>query len=240
MSKFITFLFLVAGVLIGILFSTQFITSVPLQGSHPSEVLDAQQELIALYTEEQGILKNQITNLRAEIEELQTLNSYFIPNDEQAKLDKIKASLGLSELTGSGIEIILRDSPDVNRPELDVNDDALVHAADLRDILNIIFATDVKGVAINNQRVIYNSPANCVGNTILVNNFNMLPPFTISVITDNQTDLLRDLTDEKLLFDLYRRIGDHGITLKFQLNEALTLPVYNGNFRLEHISLVTE
>jgi len=240
MSKFITLLFLTAGLLIGVLFSTQFVTSVPIQSSHPSELLEAQQELIALYTEEQGVLKNQITNLRAEIAELQELNSYFIPDDEQAKLHAIKDSLGLSELMGPGLEIILEDSPSVNRPELDVNDDALVHAADLRDILNILFATDIKGIAVNNQRITYNSPANCVGNTILVNNFNMLPPFTISVITDNPAEVLKNLTDEELLFDLYRRIEDHGIGFKFQEKEIITLPIYNGNFRLEHMTPLTE
>ncbi len=240
MSRFITILFLIAGVGIGILVSTQFVTTVPIQGSHPSEVLEAQAELVQIYTEEQGVLKNQITNLRSEIEELQKQNAYFIPDDEQAKLDEIKADLGLSELMGPGLEIILEDSPAVNRPELDVNHDALVHAADLRDLLNIIFSANIKGVAVNNQRITFSSPTNCVGNTILVNNFNMLPPFTISVVTDSPEELLQLLTNEELLFDLYRRVQDHEIGFKFQLKETISLPVFNGNFRLEHVNAAAE
>ena len=232
----VTLSFLVAGAIIGALSSTQFTEDLPIQGSHPAEVIEAEQELVALYIEEQGVLKGQITDLRAKIADLQEQNSYFIPADEQEKLNTIKAELGLTELAGPGIEIVLEDSPTVNRPELDVNDDALIHAADLRDIANLIFSTNIKGVAINNQRIIYNSPINCVGNTILVNNFNMLPPFTISVITDNPTEIMQLLSDANRLSDLYRRINDHGVKLKFRTRDTITLPVYNGNFRANFLS----
>lgn len=231
----VTFCFLLSGAIIGVLFSTQFSEALPVRGSHPAEVLEAQQELTVLYTEEQAALKGEITELRAEIAELQEQNAYFIPAEEQEKLNDIKSDLGLVQLTGPGIEIVLEDSPTVNRPELDVNDDALIHAADLRDLINLISSTGVKGLSINNQRIIYNSPINCVGNTILVNNFNMLPPFTISVVTDNPTGIMVALSDEKLLFDLYRRIRDHGVVLKFQTKDTVNLPVYSGNFRTDNL-----
>ncbi|MDP4007630.1 MAG: DUF881 domain-containing protein [Candidatus Peregrinibacteria bacterium] len=236
----ITFLFLMAGALIGVLFSTQFTENLLIPGSHPTEVIEAQHELVMLYTEEQGVLKSQITNLRSSIADLQEQNSYFIPTEEQNKLNKIKSDLGLTQITGPGIEIIFEDSPTVNRPELDVNNDALIHAADLRDLTNLIFSTNTKGIAINNQRIIFSSPINCVGNTILVNNFNMLPPFTISVVTDNPTEILRLLTDDKLLFDIYRRVEDHGIVLKFQAKDSISLPLYNGNFRTDNLAKITE
>lgn len=234
------FWFLLSGVAIGVLFSTQFAEDIPIQGSHPLDVLEAQQELVALYTEEQGLLKTEIGSLREQIAELQERNSYFVSADEQEKLNSVKADLGLTALTGPGIEIVLEDSPTVNRPELDVNDDALIHAADLRDLTNMIFSTNMKGLAINNQRMIFNSPINCVGNTILVNNFNMLPPFTISVVTDNPTEIMVLVTDGKLLFDLYRRIRDHGVVLKFRTKDSVNVPIYNGNFRTDYLSKVGE
>lgn len=236
----VTFFFLIVGAVIGVLFSTQFAEDIPIQGSHPLDVVEAKQELVALYTEEQGLFKTEISDLRARIAELQEQNSYFVSADEQAKLNSIKADLGLTALAGPGIEIILEDSKTVNRPELDVNDDALIHAADLRDLTNMIFSTNIKGLAINNQRMIFNSPINCVGNTILVNNFNMLPPFTISVVTDNPTEIMILLTDEKLLFDLYRRIRDHGVVLKFRTKDSVNVPIYNGNFRTDYLSKVEE
>ena len=240
MSRLVAFIFMVAGVGIGVLITTQFIVPVPLESTHPYEVYEAQQELISTYTEEQGILKNQITNLREQIEDLQAQNAYFIPEEDREKLNQIKEDLGLTELTGPGIEIVLQDSPSVNRPELDVNDDALIHAADVRDLLNLLHSSDVHGVAVNNQRIAFNSTGNCVGNTILINNFNMLPPFTLLVLTDNPEEILIKLADEELLFDLYRRSEDHGIVFKFRERESITLPVYTGNFRADFLTVVEE
>ncbi len=235
--------FFTAGGLIGLLISTQLLARVPIQGTHPAEVLESQQELISLYIEEQGVLKTKISNLRAEIAKLQEENLYSAPEKELEELSVIKEKLGLTELTGGGIEIVLEDAgtgATSLRSVLDVNDDSLVHAADLRDILNIIFSSNVEGVAVNNQRIIFNSPVNCVGNNILVNNFNMVPPFTISVVTENPQELLHHLGDDTLLFDLYRRMRDQGIIFKFQPRKSMTLPIYNGNLRANYLTAVEE
>ena len=114
----------------------------------------------------------------------------------------------------------------------------LIHAADLRDIMNLLFSAQADGVAINDQRVIASTPISSVGNTILVNNFHVLPPFVITVVGDREL-LMQRLNDAKALPDLEKRARSQKISYGYKPTENLTLPVYNGDFRLEYTEPVT-
>ena len=89
-------------------------------------------------------------------------------------------------------------------------------------------------MAINDQRVIASTPISSVGNTILVNNFHVLPPFTITAIGDEEL-LLQRFNDPKALPDLVKRTKGQKIQLNFKANAGLVVPEYSGDFRLKYI-----
>jgi len=135
--------------------------------------------------------------------------------------------------------ISLNDNQTLNREELTGDELGIVYASDLRDLINLLYASGAEGVAINNQRITTTTSINSVGNTILVDNFNLVPPFTISVIGDAET-FSQYYTDSIMLEDLKTRIQNNGIEFGIEQLEFVSLPIYNGQLRLKHIHTTDE
>lgn len=232
-SKLVRIVLVLTGVLVGIFVTAQLKAVVPFSSSFPLDQLAVQQELIESFSDEQAVLKGQIVALREEITEMQ--EDLRTSARDLETLNLLKAELALTELQGAGIEIIFADSLAAKREELNVFDDVLVHAADLRDLVNLLWASGAEAIAINNQRIVSRAPINCVGNSILVDNFNLLPPFTIRAVGDPQV-LLSQVAHSDGLADIYRRVEEQGLQFKFKAKAGLTLPVYNGGYQVKYLT----
>lgn len=225
--------FIVTGIVIGFLVTAQFKSSIPAT-SFLYDELHAQEDLIKSYSDDQAVLQTKILNVRKEIEAKQKQSNQAIQKDNLETLSHLKAQIGLDTAKGDGIEITLDDGFFSKRDtSTDALDQSLVHAADLRDIVNILFSADAQAVAINDQRVIASTPISSVGNTILVNNFHVLPPFTITAIGDADV-ILQRLSEPKVLIDLHKRIKNQKIQWSFKDKKNLIIPVYSGDFRLKY------
>lgn len=234
MSKLLQFILVVTGISVGLLLTAQIRTFLPAFGSFPLDQIETKNELIKAYTDEQALQKSQIIALRDEISRIQEeMQQYYHPEDVD-RLNQLKRELGLTEITGEGLEIVLDDSPEVKREILDVNDDALIHAADLRDLINVLRAVKPEAIAVNNQRIVISTPINCVGNSILVNNFHMLPPFTVAVIGDSKL-IFAKLTDENVLKDLNKRVEKNGVIMKMKPKGEMTIPMYSGTYQSKYL-----
>ncbi len=225
-------LLLVIGAAVGLLLISQYQAKpLTITTDKFSEAQD-QKEILEMLNKEQNLLKTQISGLREKLNELQ---SQDIKEEDQEIIQKLKERIGLVTVAGPGVQVILNDSADVIRENLDVNNDALVHAADLRDVINLLRVSKAEAVSINGQRILINSPISCVGNSILVNNSNLLPPFQIEAVGDASV-LMTQL--ENNLLGIHKRTIDNNLIFKVERKEDLSIPIYSGDLGFNFAEVV--
>ena len=148
-------------------------------------------------TAQQSELKNEILKIserydnlfeeldRLEIElekerENSTSNNSSLEILEKSIKEK-NIALGLTEVTGTGIKIVLNDgSASLNY--LGNVSDLLVHDADLMRVVNELFNAGAEAVSINGQRIITISAIECDGNVVKINGTKIGAPFEITAI----------------------------------------------------------
>jgi len=111
-------------------------------------------------------------------------------NDENAlnKENEIKQDnvlLGLTDVSGSGIMITLKDNNTVNRSSLSPLDNIelyLVHAGDLVEVVNALRNAGAEAISINGQRITNFTSIYCAGNVVVVNGEKISSPVEIKAI----------------------------------------------------------
>jgi len=225
--------FVATGVFIGLLVTTQVKSSLP-SSSYIYDQLAVQKELIKDYVDDQAMLKSKIVALRAKIEENQANIRQSSKDTNLETLKELKNDIGLSSAKGGGVEINLTDGFFVNRENIEEVDQSLVQASDLRDIVNLFRSAKATAISINDQRVIASTPISSVGNTIMVNNYHVLPPFNIVALGDPEL-IMPLLSGEGALPDLQARVSQFKIQFSASAKNALSVPVYNGNLTIEFL-----
>lgn len=221
----------------GVILAWQFSTDKPLSGSFPGDELQAKDELIKDYLDEQAYFQSRIVSLHERIDSAEAgLESQAeVANVEI--LDRLKDDAGLSEVRGKGLEILLDDSPLALRDGADVSNIELVQAADIRDIVNILNAANADAISVNNQRIIATSPISSVGTTILINNSHTAPSFTISAVGDTDM-MLERIQNDALLNSLFNRVSTNKLVFQVTVKEWLSVPIYNGDLKVNYLNLV--
>lgn len=238
MNKYFSSILAGVGVIVGVLFAFQM-KSNPLSDSNfVVDEVAARQDLIKGFLDEQSYLQSRIVFLRGEIEEQQELIKSKITSASLERLQSLKKDIGLTNVSGRGIEITLEDGSYVLRDGESQND-GLIQAADIRDIVNILNASSVQAISVNGQRVVASSPISSVGTTILVNNSYLSPPFAISAVGDPDVVIQR-LSNQSLLPELYERVRDKKVNMRIAVRENLLVPIYNGDFKYEYINTVEQ
>lgn len=231
--------FIIAGVLIGTLFTLQLHSDIAPDSSYPLDEYEFQQELLTSFVEDQRVLEAQLSELRVEVEAAETRVSDLYSFVDSDYVQELKTALGLTEITGSGIQIVLNDSPAVTRDSVVIEANALVHAADLRDIVNLLRTFPFTGLSINGQRIVAISSIRSAGNTILINNLTVAPPFTVQILTEVPDLVIQSLSHEAELPSIYERIVQNGLQFKFKKGEDVTLPAYTGGYPTNYLSTIT-
>lgn len=214
-------------VAIGILISAQW-RSVPERVTNPiSPYLSLTETKNSLYVENDQ-LRDEITDLQQEIEKSQkAAEDIALSKTELLVLQKEKAKAGLTKLNGPGIIITYDDSKSGQLTE-----ESIVHAADLRDAINLLWGSGAEGITINNQRIVLNTAIDCIVNTILINGTKIGNPFRIEAIGD-QAVMFAKLSDKNNLSLIYDRKINQGLVFNIENNNDLTVPSYNGSFELQ-------
>lgn len=220
--------FIVAGVFIGFLVAAQFQSSVAANTFLVDE-LNAQQDLLNSFDTDRVNLKTSIANLRKQIEDNRKKLELTVENSNLDKLDKLKLKLGLSRTTGPGIRINLAEGSG-KKSDSDAN---LLHASDLRDLVNLLRTAKVDGISINGQRLLGSSTINSLGSIILVNKVKVNAPFQIDVVGDSGLITSR-LNDQQSYPDLYKRIKNKDVSFEVQKVAQLVLPAYDGDYLLKY------
>lgn len=231
--------FLIAGLVVGLLTTLQFRTKIPIVGGFPSDEVVAKQDLLKSFLDEQSYLQSRIVSLRGDLASAQDMIDTQTETANFDRLEALKKDIGLTEVRGEGLEILLGDSPVAIRAGAEASDAQLIQASDIRDVVNILFASGADAVSINNQRVIATSPISSVGTTILVNNSHTAPPFTIRAVGDTEI-MLQRLLNKDSIPSVYEKMKKHGIKFEILKKNVVVIPMYNGDLRTKHINLVNQ
>ena len=110
---------------------------------------------------------------------------------KEEELKKGEAILGLSDVSGKGIEITLNDSQTKSLRTLEAGEDIsnfIVHVGDLQNVVNELRNAGAQAISINDQRIIASTKFECAGNIIRIDKAIVGAPFKIKAI-GKQDDL---------------------------------------------------
>jgi uncharacterized protein YlxW (UPF0749 family) len=209
----------------------------PPVGYAPGDPRDRSVRAIEQLETEQAALKAEIARLRADLANYQAHAAAETDRLQRlnADLDAQRAAAGLTAMRGPGIVVTLDDSGARNistSPDLNA---FLVHDYDLRDVINVLWLAGAEAIAVNDERVVGNTSAYCVGSTVMVNTTRLSPPYVVRAIGE-PASLAETLRNPSYLIALRQKVDRYGI--KFQVAPApkLTLPAYTGGFSVRHCS----
>lgn len=200
-------------------------------------------------TPEQSELKSKIlkisekyNNLNEEIEILEkkleeerqssTKNNSTLTSLEESIKEK-NTLLGLTEVTGTGIKIVLNDSNISTNNYLGNISDLLVHDGDLIHVVNELFNADAEAISINGQRVVSTTAIECDGNVIKVNGFKIGATFEILAI--GYPEYLAGISR---VGGYLERLESRGILVTITKQNTVTVPKYTGTFKFTYATNV--
>lgn len=218
---------LVPAVLFGLLVTLQWRTQAErseLSVRYNAPLVDAARAL----QNEQDKLKTDLAQLRVELDEIQRNSSTQsgAERELQARSDELRATAGLTALSGDGVAIQLDDARSVSVAQRDV-EQSICHATDLTDILNTAWKGGAQAIAVNDERIVNSSSVYCVGSTIMVNGTLMSPPFNINAI-GSQNSLLGAFDDPNQLQDIKQRRDVQGLGFRVTRASAIHVPAFSG------------
>lgn len=239
MKKYYLIVFILVGILLGLFLVFQFKTPKIIQSSFEIDEMDAKDLLIKSFLDEQSYLQSRIVALRKLVSEAQTEIEIKTENASIALLDNLKKDIGLTDVYGPGLDIILDDGSFSDRESSESSDLRLVQASDIRDIVNALHASSASAVSINNQRILATTAISSVGSNILVNNSHIAPPFQIKAIGDVQM-LIAGLKNKNLMGDFLDRVSKYNLSFSITISSAISIPLYNGDLKTNYINLVNQ
>ncbi|MSQ36966.1 MAG: DUF881 domain-containing protein [Chloroflexi bacterium] len=176
---------------------------------------------------EQGVLKAQLAELRARVDQIQAsaASQSGTGRDLEARIGALKQRGGLTPRSGDGIMVLLDDGRGpVAAKDLEK---AVCHSTDVTDIVNTAWRGGATAVAVNDERIVGTSSVYCIGSTITVNGTLMSPPFQVAIIGDPAA-LLAAFEDPAQLRDIKQRRDMFGLGLRVTRASALRVPEYSG------------
>ncbi|MFM7320997.1 MAG: DUF881 domain-containing protein [Armatimonadota bacterium] len=161
-------------------------------------------------------------------------------------LRKAQVLAGMTPVTGPGVVVILRDSARGRTKPADLSEadwyqlrnEFIIHDRDIRDVVNELKASGAEAVAVNDQRVIANTPIRCVGPVVYVNN---LPtsgsPVRIAAIGDADA-LLSGLLMAEGVLDGFKVVDP--AMVKVDKVSSVLIPAFNGDTRLRYAKVASD
>lgn len=151
-----------------------------------------------------------------------------------AELERQKVLAGVVPLTGHGLRVTLDDSATTKIPTDADPSNYIIHEYQLRDVLNLLWASGAEAISMNGERIVETTSVYCVGSTILANNTRMSPPYVILAIGDPAA-LEAALNGPSNLKALKARVKSYGIQLDVSRENAVDVPAYTGSFDVKHV-----
>ena len=144
--------------------------------------------------------------------------------------------LGLTAVTGPGLEITLADNNTGLTQEgtevLDISSQ-VVHNDDLLQVVNALNNAGAEAISINGQRVIQTSSITCEGNVIKINGQRISSPFIIKAI--GSPGLLSGSLN--MIGGYLYFMKEDGVNVETKQTDSITVEAYNGIISYKYIKL---
>lgn len=138
------------------------------------------------------------------------------------RVQGLENAVGLNEVTGPGLEVVLSDGPPAPASE-GGPDLARVLDQDLQVTVNGLFAAGAEAVSINGQRLTALSAIRGAGDAVLVGYRPLSPPYVLSAI--GEPGAMETSFGNGSAASQLRMLSDaYGITFEVEVREELTLP----------------
>ena len=182
---------------------------------------------------------NVYEELNQSLKELEEVRKQATQNDTKssAKQEEIKNNnmlLGLSEVKGEGLQIVIADN---NTGTLKNESEALdlssqvVHYDDLIEVINALNNAGAEAISINGQRIIQTTAITCEGNVIKINGQKVSAPFTIKAI-GSQGLLYGSLT---MIGGYLYILDEAGVIVETTQMDNLTVEKYSGVINYKYV-----
>lgn len=147
----------------------------------------------------------------------------------QSELLKIKLYAGLIPVEGPGVEVILDNLPESERPGgnpslYSIKDD------DLLKVINDLRGAGAEAIAVNGQRILATSEVRLAGNHININLTRLSVPFKVVAI-GNATTLKSSL---EIKGGLVEYLSDLGIAVRVESKDKIIVPAFTGGLRFDY------
>lgn len=143
--------------------------------------------------------------------------------------------LGLTNVSGQGVEITLKDDPNATRETIGIFDDIsnhIIHDADLRAVVNALKNAGAEAISINGQRVVNTTAITCIGNVIKVNNEKLASPFTIKAI-----GLPESLAGVEMPGSYIDILRENGIVVDVKKSNNIEIQKYTGAISAKYMQI---
>lgn len=175
---------------------------------------------------------NEVKELEKTEKKLEEVRISASKNDETAiqKEEEIKKDnilLGLTDVTGKGITITLKDNNSVTRSTLSPIDNIelyLVHASDIVAVINDLKNAGAEAISINGQRIVDTTGVYCAGNVLKVNEQKISSPIEIKAI--GEPDLLYGSMN--IPGGYLELMKDTGIIVTIKKSDSIKIEKYDG------------
>lgn len=213
----------VLALVVGFLLATQFYTT-----EKVAEVTDPEAQVnqaleVSILSRNNDDLRAEVAALQAKQREYDEALQYRLGGTDvlETTLRKYQQTSGLEEVTGAGVVA------EIDGPLLDVH---------LLDLLNTMRNIGVTAIAINNQRVIYNSAFTTDGREISLDGIKLTPPYRFEAL--GNSELLENslLRTGGLLEQISQTFPE--VTVAVTKKDNLTLPAYQGGIEFEYAKVV--
>lgn len=179
---------------------------------------------------EKAVLEDQVASLRRQLKTAET--DALIARSELQKLHALEEAVGLTVRKGPGVIITLEDMPG-GAISGDVPEE-ICHAANLRDIVNLLRLAGAEAISINDQRVLLTTTTVCIENGVLINSTKSLAPYFIRAL--GKPDRLRDfLTTKYYLPEINRRKDSGALKFDVSVSADLVIPEFKGQLTTKEV-----
>ncbi len=207
-----------------------------------------QTDISSIDTMKEEELRTELSNWKAKYEEAEqkykeitdTLKKYKEESTSSGKtkanlqeeLDNLELLLGITDVEGKGIEILLKDPENMEAIEKEEHTEQRITASELMIIVNYLKDAGAEAISINNQRIVNKTDFTQINDTtyIKINSQMVTAPFTIKAIGDPEY-----LKASIIGTGYINKIKGWGQTIEFNEPRKVTINKYNGTMDYKYI-----
>ena len=153
----------------------------------------------------------------------------------QKELEQLKMTVGMTEVQGEGITVILTDNSgkETNTDDLD-EQITEISSLDLLKIVRDLFSAGAEAISINDQRIVGTSDIFLRGSSIMqINSQRITSPYIIKAI-GNKAYLESAVNINDGAVDKLKKAG-HGVEIQPSTSKTITIPEYSGTYTTKYM-----